>query len=182
MDGYSIKRVGLREIAMKGGTAVLTRKIGEEEWSAYTSSGKADGGTSFYLGVARQRQQDAQGHHWSLFVAEEGEPGIVYQVTGDHTFMVFSRRPEVNILNSRTFRDIHQIATLNEQTVQRVEYWANQEPPPRAPTQAQVRETCQSWTIRVVRRLIAEEIVEPKWEQELENLIDSPILLDLRGH
>lgn len=167
---------------MKGGTAVLTRKIGEEEWSPYTSSGKADSGTSFYLGVVRQEQPDAQGHHWSLFVAEEGKRGTVYQVTGDHTFMVYTHRPGVNILNSSTFRDIHQVAKLNEQTVQRVEYWANRESPPRAPTQAQVQETYQSWTIRVVRRLIAEEIVAPKWEQELENLIDSPILLDLRGH
>ncbi|OJD21126.1 hypothetical protein ACJ73_07537 [Blastomyces percursus] len=154
MDGYSIKRVGLREMAMKGGTA---------------------------LGVVRQEQPDAQGHHWSLFVAEEGKRGTVYQVTGDHTFMVYTHRPEVNILNSRTFRDIHQIAELDEPKVQRVVYWVNQEPPPRAPTQAQVRETCQSWTMRVVRRLIAEGIVAPKWEQELENLIDSPVLLSLRG-
>nr|KMM71278.1 hypothetical protein CPAG_07585 [Coccidioides posadasii RMSCC 3488] len=96
------------------------------------------------LGVFRQEQPDAQGHHWSLFVAEEGKPGTVYQVTGDHTFMVYRHQPDINILNSRTFRDIHQIAELNEQKVQRVVYWVNQEPPPRAPTQAQARETCQS--------------------------------------
>ena len=40
--------------------------------------------------------------------------------------------------------------TLEQHT--RVSYWAQHEPPPRAATQADVRENCQHWTLRVTSR------------------------------
>lgn len=166
---------------MKGDTPAFTRLVGTEKWETHKPSGQPDDGELLLLGLVRQTQL-GKGNHWSLFVAEEGQPGTVYQVKGDHTYMTYGHRQNINILCSRSFRDIHQLAELDAQKSQRVAYWANQEPPPRAETQAQVRETCQSWVIRVVRRLIAEGIVEQKWDQELQNLIDSHILLNLRDN
>lgn len=105
----------------------------------------------------------------------------MYQVTGDHTYMVHDHKEGVNVLDFENFVDIHQLAELDAQKAECVAYWANEEPAPRAETQAQVRDTCQSWTLRVVRWLIAEGIVEEKWDKALGDLIDSPLLLSLRG-
>lgn len=101
-----------------------------------------------FVEVIRQLQQKhGQAHHWSLFVAEEGKNGTVYQVTGDHTHMVHGHKEGVNVLGFGNFADIHQLAELDAQKVERVAYWANEEPAPCAETQAQVRDTYQSWTL-----------------------------------
>nr|KMM71408.1 hypothetical protein CPAG_07715 [Coccidioides posadasii RMSCC 3488] len=59
-----------------------------------------------------------------------------------------------NLLTSTTFHDVYQLARLAiGRSLNSVAYWANHEPPPRAETHAQVQETCQSWCLRVIRRL-----------------------------
>lgn len=133
MNGYTIKRVGLREIAMKEDTPVFTRKIGTQKWEPYKPSGQPDGSRALLLCLVRQAQPDGQGHHWSLFVAEEGQRGTVYQVVGDHTYMVHGHRQNVNILGSSSFRDTHQLAELDMQKSQRVAHWADREQPPPVP-------------------------------------------------
>ncbi|KAK2779772.1 hypothetical protein FQN52_002370 [Onygenales sp. PD_12] len=175
MDSYKIVRAGFREFAMDGDTTVYTRKLGAEKWEPYESQPQPAAGTPpLLLGVVRHEQQDRDPLHWSLFLAEEGKPGKVYQVTGDSTFMVYAHGNDINELDADGFHDFHQIAELGDESkTGRVEYWANNEPPPRAESQAHAKENCQGWTIRVVRRLIAEGIVHEKWDEALRRLVDS---------
>ncbi|ODM14819.1 hypothetical protein SI65_09813 [Aspergillus cristatus] len=181
MDNCTIKRIGLRELALKDNTPIYTRKLGSQTWEPYATSDHPQPTDTrpLLLGLVREFQPN-EAHHWSLFVAEEGKNGTLYQVTGDHTYMVHDHKKDVNMLCLNSFADIHQLAELDVLKAQMVEYWANQEPASRAESQAQVRDTCQSWIIRVVRRLIAEGIVEWRWDRALKDLIDSPLLLRLR--
>ena len=69
----------------------------------------------------------------------------------------------VNIMGSLSYKDSFIIARPTENQGARVHYWATHEAPPSAPNQAAVTENCQGWTIRVIRRLVGEGIVEQKW-------------------
>ncbi|KAF2470255.1 uncharacterized protein BDR25DRAFT_303803 [Lindgomyces ingoldianus] len=188
MDQYTITRAGLREYASLRGKYYYWRRIGTHEWQSYTDPQPSTQDTPeaavppepLYLSLVRQRQPEPQGHHWLLFISREGHAGTVYQVKGDHTFMVYKHKENIDIVNSASFQDIFHLAQLDQSRTQRVQHWVNQEPPPRAASQAEVTETCQSWTLRVICRLIDEEIVQGEWHERLRQMIDSPILLGRR--
>lgn len=78
----------------------------------------------------------------------------------------------VDIMHSDSFRDHFEIAELDVSGVASVCYWANQEPPPLAPSQREVRENCQGWTIRVVRHLVEQGLVTQAWLQSLYGLME----------
>jgi hypothetical protein len=115
------------------------------------------------LQLVRQEQIIGEPDHWSLFLAHEGQQGVVFQVKGDALDMQYAHANDINILISLSYKDSYIIARPTEQQAARIRYWATHEAAPRAPNQAAITENCQGWTIRVIRRLVAEGIVQQKW-------------------
>lgn len=115
------------------------------------------------LKLVREEQIPGEPHHWSLFLAGEGEPGAVFQVRGDAIAMHHEHLYDTDVLSSESYKDSYIIARPTEHQAARVRYWATYEPAPSAPNQAAVRENCQGWTIRVIRRLVTEGVVQQKW-------------------
>ncbi len=138
------------------------RRLGTTEWKK-ADSPPPSGPPPMELKLVRQEQVAGEPYHWSLFLAREGQPGAVFQVKGDALTMHFAHANNVNVLSSQSYKDSYIIARPTEQQAARVRYWATHEAPPRAPNQAAVRENCQGWTIRVIRRLVAEGIVQQNW-------------------
>lgn len=115
------------------------------------------------LQLVREEQTTGEPNHWFLFLAREGQPGVIFQVQGDAIAIHHAHLPDTNILISESYKDSYVIARLDENQAERVGHWASEEAPPAATNQAAVRENCQGWTIRVMRRLVTEGIVEQKW-------------------
>lgn len=87
-------------------------------------------------------------------------PGLTWQVTGDAEFMYFEHATGVDRMSSPDFA-WHQVLSqdLSDEQLARVEEVVREEKPPSAPSRAVVKEHCQGWTVRVVRRLVEEKIV-----------------------
>ena len=138
------------------------RRVGTTEWKRLDSPPPTET-SPMELKLVRQEQTTGEPYHWSLFLAPEGQPGDLFQVKGDAVAMHHTHVSNTNILNSQSYKDSYIIAQPTEQQAARVHYWATHEPAPSAPNQAAVTENCQGWSIRVIRRLVAEGIVEQKW-------------------
>lgn len=95
------------------------------------------------LKLVRQEQTTGEPYHWSLFLAREGQPGLVFQVKGDALAMRHAHTNNTNILNSQSYKDSYIIARPTEHQAARVLYWATNEAAPTAPNQAAIRENCQ---------------------------------------
>jgi hypothetical protein len=107
-------------------------------------------------------------------MAEENKEGTVYQVKGDALQMTYNPAFRVNLLRSITFLDAYVIATPGQAQRDRIEYWAVHEEPPSAPTQSAIFENCQGWTVRVIKRLVDENIVQEHW-LNFARLLQEPI-------
>lgn len=92
------------------------------------------------LKLVRQEQITGEPYHWSLFLAREGQPGVVFQVKGDAVAMHYAHDNNTNILYSQSYKDSYIIARPTEHQAARVRYWATHEAAPRAPNQAAVSE------------------------------------------
>ncbi|KAF2750671.1 hypothetical protein M011DRAFT_455695 [Sporormia fimetaria CBS 119925] len=179
-----ISRVGMREYGTAHGKTYW-RYSGTKSWNEHdleTPDPESSAATPTWLSVVLKRQPPPLGHHWLLFIAKEEQPGTVLQVLGDHTFMTYSHMKDVDVVNDDDFASIYQIAQIPDRaTVEMIEQCAASEPPPRAETQAEVRDTCQSWAIRVVARLVEEGVVQDaSWPARLGTYIDSRVLLEHR--
>lgn len=108
--------------------------------------------------------------HWSLFVAPEGEPGSVYQVKGDATFMRHVFAHNVGLLSSASYNNSYILTHLEDGEGATVRWYAKREEPPGAADRASVTENCQGWTIRVLRRLRAAGIVSEEWVNFAEGI------------
>jgi hypothetical protein len=106
------------------------------------------------------RQHQIGPDHWSPFLGYEGQPGKVYQVKGDAIAMRHQHSASLNLLVSGSFKDAHVIANPSSQQSTRIDHWAVNEPPPSALNQGAVQENCQGWTIRVLRHLVEEGIMQ----------------------
>lgn len=138
------------------------RREGTTEWKELDSP-PPTGLPPMELKLVRQEQVDGEPYHWQLFLAPEGQPGTAFQVRGDAVAMHYAHAENTNVLSSQSYKDSYIIARPTEQQAERIRYWATHETPPSAPTQAAVTENCQAWTIRVMRRLVAEGIVQQNW-------------------
>lgn len=148
-----------------------TRRKGESAWvPVATSSSTPTQSATLNLMLVRQRQSPGEPCHWSLYVACEGQIGTVYQVKGDAIGMRYIQASDIDPTTSASYKDSFNIAQLTPEWAQRVAYWANNETPPSAQTQAAVRENCQGWTIRVMERLVQEGIVAQNWLTQARNL------------
>lgn len=161
MSQASISRIGNTEFTDIQGTA-YKRRVGTTQWVRVSSPPPSET-NPLLLMLVRQRQSPGEPLHWSLFLASEGQRGDVFQVKGDAIAMNYVHTANDNLLSSESFEDSYIISRPNQQQSTRIRYWATHEHPPSAPNQAAVQENCQGWTIRVMARLIAENIVASNW-------------------
>jgi hypothetical protein len=126
--------------------------------------------TRRHLSVVAEHQTTNEAKHWSLFShalppnhPTDTAPGQVWQVKGDAEFMHHDHASDIDQLNSPGFA-WHQVLCddLTEEQFQRVDEIAQEEQPPRAVNRAAVREHCQGWVLRVVRRLVREGVIKMK--------------------
>ncbi|OAX76926.1 hypothetical protein ACJ72_08781 [Emergomyces africanus] len=113
------------------------------------------------LSLIHHQQAEGEPNHWSLFVARENEPGLVYQVKGDAECM--SYQPSLaptNILDSESFLAAYDLAVITDAQALAVKQVAENESPPNAVNRQAVVENCQGWTVRVIAKLVARGIVE----------------------
>jgi hypothetical protein len=87
--------------------------------------------------------------------------------------MRFEQAAGVDRMNSPDFA-WHQVLSkdLTDEMLKRVDEIAKGERPPSAPNRAAVTEHCQGWTVRVVKRLVEEGIVEERVVGVLEGCMD----------
>lgn len=154
-------------------TRKLSRATGQptSDWTAVeksvdeTSSSALEPPPTRYLSVIAEHQAENEPKHWSLFShvpnAMGTGPGQVWQVTGDAEFMHFEHAAGVDQMSSPTFA-WHQFLSqdLSDGQLARVDEIVRAEKPPSAPNRAAVKEHCQGWTVRVVRRMVEEGIVK----------------------
>lgn len=131
----------------------------------------------FYLSLVLQMQGEKEPNHWSLYVSQEGEPGLVYQVKGDAENMQFKPSDnKINIVQSRSFLDIYELAKVTDRQMELVKQVAEQESPPRAPNRHSVKENCQGWTLRVLARLHVKDIV-PTGKLNMAKSMQQPLYI-----
>lgn len=168
MSEGTVQRAGNREYTVFGGKQ-WTRPANTTEWVRVPTPPPAQP-PLLELMLVRQFQTPGEPHHWSLYLAYEGQAGTVYQVKGDVLAMRYAQASNINPLTSYSYKDSYIIARPTAQEAARVEYWANQEVPPSAPSQAAVQENCQGWTTRVIRHLVQEGVVLQNWLDFAESL------------
>lgn len=170
-----VRRIGLREVAYSSGRAVQMRKVGTTKWEPYAEPESATVAAEStkdpaHLFVIRRTQASGQ-HHWVIYITDEDDPcnpGIVYQVTGDHTFMTYEHIAGVNIFNDAEFADHWDLGPVPNDWVDRIREAVDSVAPPQASTLAQVKGNCQTWVIEVVQRLVAAGLLEERWIAQLE--------------
>lgn len=117
-----------------------------------------------------ENQADGEPKHWFLFVGPEEGPGTIYQVTGDATFMRHETFEVASPVRSESYHTSYVLARLEKGQADVVRSCAEGESPPRAVDRASVKENCQGWTIRVVKRLRDAGIVSGEWVTFAEGL------------
>jgi hypothetical protein len=157
-------------------TRKLDRATGQplSDWTAVekpvddepaSSSAAPESPPARYLSVIAEHQAENEPKHWSLFSHVPNTtgtgPGQMWQVTGDAEFMRFEQATGVDRMSSPDYA-WHQVLNqdLGDEQLARVDEIARAEEPPSAPNRAAVKEHCQGWTVRVVRRLVEEGIVK----------------------
>ncbi|KAL9110169.1 MAG: hypothetical protein Q9227_005229 [Pyrenula ochraceoflavens] len=172
MAQASISRVGMTEFTQIQGVS-HKRRVGTTEWVRVGSPPPPET-EHLSLMLVRERQAPDKPFHWSLCLAPEGKEGEKFQVRGDWTAMHYAHESNINIFNSQTFelQDSFIIGRPDQQQCARILHWVNHEPPPSAQTQADAQENCQGWTLRVIARLVAEEVVESRWRDYFYGLLE----------
>lgn len=117
-----------------------------------------------------ENQAEGEPKHWFLFVGPEAGPGTVHQVTGDATFMRYETFEVASPVRSESYHTSYVLARLAEGQVGVVRSCAEGEAPPCAVDRASVRENCQGWTTRLLKRLRDERIVGGEWVTFAEGL------------
>jgi len=168
MSQPDIKRHGNWEYTTTHDGKEWKRRAGTQQW---TEIDNLPSEATMSLQLIRQHQIGPD--HWSLFLGYEGQPGKVYQVKGDAIAMRHQHSASLNLLVSGSFKDAHVIANPNPQQSTRIGHWAVNEPPPSALNQGAVQENCQGWTIRVLRHLVEEGIVQQDRLTYIESLKES---------
>ena len=129
------------------------------------------------LHVVARHQAEGEPKHWALFAsrpdANGKTHGQAWQVTGDAEYMHYDHAGDIDLFNSASFA-WHQTlnSNLSDSDFVTVDRLARSEVPPRAKSRREVTENCQGWTIRLLRRLVAEGIVEQSAVVALQQYMD----------
>ncbi|KAL1847949.1 hypothetical protein Plec18170_008363 [Paecilomyces lecythidis] len=173
----TIKVVGLREVCEVDGRH-FTRRRGTQEWIACAPESDRllpNEPESEHLYLAHEDQGPEEPVHWSLYVAKENEPGMIYQVRGDAEWMTYMpSRERVDITSVEGFSTLYQLATVTKEQASLIQEIAENEPPPRAANRREAKENCQGWTVRVIAKLVERGIV-PGRKLEMTRSMMQPI-------
>jgi len=115
------------------------------------------------LHLIRQDQAEGEPRHWSLFVVSgEDKPskGDVWQVTGDALSMHYNNLNDTAQFAAEGFSSNYELnSNLSEAQERMIEEAVKDELPPAAEDERSIKENCQGWTIRVLRRLQSQGVV-----------------------
>jgi hypothetical protein len=124
-----------------------------------------------HLYVLQEMQGPGEPTHWSLFLAKEQGNGTEYQVVGDNTFMQYLHETDVDPRTDEAFHNAYEMCEMSERSVQLLDRYANEIPPPRAPDRASVTENCQTWAIKVLRKLQSDGVVGKEAVDSMEGQV-----------
>ncbi|CAG8377393.1 unnamed protein product [Penicillium salamii] len=134
---------GLREVCEFEGRRFY-RKKGTQEWTEDKSDPEST-------------MPPAEFPHLYLYlVTEEQGPGEAESMKYEPS------AEKVNVFDAGITSNVYTLAVVSEEQARAaklVKQIAEQEPPPRAKDRKSVTENCQSWTMRVIARLVKEGIV-----------------------
>lgn len=166
---------GLREVCEVNGRH-FSRRRGTQRWTEYQPDDFVVPPTDplpLYISLVHENQGPDEPLHWSLYVARESQPGVVYQVRGDAECMGYQHiKIPVDITSTESFGTLYQLATITEQQAMMVEQLANSESPPKAANRASVKENCQGWTIRVITKLVERGAVTAEKLQMTKSMME----------
>lgn len=79
-------------------------------------------------------------------------------------FMTYNTRKDVNVTESDSYegQQIFIQDNITPAQHERIQYWAQQVPPPSAPSLKEIRANCQTWCIDVMEGLLKEGIGTPE--------------------
>ncbi|GAD93631.1 hypothetical protein MGYG_00396 [Paecilomyces variotii No. 5] len=175
----SIRVIGLREVWEIDGQR-FTRRRGTQKWIACEPESHRlppidPESERLCLFLAHEDQGPEEPMHWSLYVAKENEPGMIYQVRGDAEYMTYTpSRQRVDITSLEGFSTLYQLATVTKEQASLIEEIAQNEPPPRAANRREAKENCQGWTVRVIAELVEGGIV-PRRKLEMARTMMQPL-------
>lgn len=150
-----------------------TRKVGDDIWTKVEHEPVPEPeAKAIYLYVVQERQAEGEPRHWSLLVASEEGPGMAYQVTGDATFMAYKHETNVDKRASPDFAQAYQVAELDASGAAVVQQAVNEEAPPQAENRASVKENCQGWVVRVLRRLQGAGVVTKETVDGVDSMVE----------
>ena len=145
------------------------------EQSSAGPSGSSASGLQLFL--VFQKQPAGQPDHWVLSACnglDGNARGMAWQVKGDATMMHYQHANKVDVLNSHSRKAYYILNNnLTPAQVTIIDQVANSEPAPWAENQAAVRENCQGWTIRVLKRLQVQGVVTKSRIDEMEALMEA---------
>ncbi|RXW15041.1 hypothetical protein EST38_g10809 [Candolleomyces aberdarensis] len=125
-------------------------------------------------------QLPGEPRHWSLFACigeTAASKGKRWQVTGDATFMHYQHDDDVAVFAAPVGKTYYTLNNdLSEDQEKEVEEAVEKELPPSAPDRASVKEHCQGWTIRVLRRLERGGVVKKETVDWIERDLKEPIV------
>ncbi|KAK7917657.1 hypothetical protein PG985_011265 [Apiospora marii] len=125
------------------------------------------------LSVVLQNQAPGEPRHWSLVVGVPSYPGLVYQVTGDATFMHYNHESDRNIwVEEETYTFYQVVRELDQAGQDRVRHVVDSTPPPQAESRRAVTENCQGWVVRVLRELQSHDVVNEDAVDKIEAMVE----------
>ncbi|KAK8023593.1 hypothetical protein PG993_011659 [Apiospora rasikravindrae] len=125
------------------------------------------------LSVVLQNQAPGEPRHWSLVVGVPNKPGLVYQVTGDATFMHYNHERDRNIwIEDETYTSYQVVGELDQDGQNRVGDAVNITPPPQAENRRAVTENCQGWVVRVLRKLQSQDVISADVVDKVEAMVE----------
>ncbi|KAG6358195.1 hypothetical protein INS49_014079 [Diaporthe citri] len=182
----SLKRVGLsKEFATtKSGTSYVRTlnpdgtKTAWKKVEAPPDNTQPDSRTK-QLYLVRHNQAEGEPFHWSLETADvEGGDleGNVYQVSGDAEFMDYRPNQDgvpVPTLSNPDIRDYFVLVPkLTPELEDIVKEVAAAEPPPQAKSRKEVKENCQYWAIRVMKKLVELGMMDSQKVVDCQKLLE----------
>jgi hypothetical protein len=96
----------------------------------------------------------------------------VFQVTGDAISMFKRFEENVDVTVADDFYDIYEIGRLDKSGKEKLMSAVEIEDAPKARMQRDVKENCQGWAIRVVKRLSESDVLETRWLESMTKMLE----------
>ena len=112
----------------------------------------------WFLIVTIQEQPFGAPEHWSLFASPEGQTGLVYQVNGDVTNMLYQTR-QANVPISRSFLSSFSICDMTKEQAYELQDEFRKVPEPKSVRDSPFAPNCQDWVCWALKHLEDHRII-----------------------